>query len=318
MSFLQFITNKQNNKLTIHSLQAHLDSFQDTQFVLLCCLKLCTATVLAVKRASFIIFREKRKASMTVEAAFAIPLFLFAMLNILYSVNMINVQSRINAALHQIGNQMAVAAYPYEYTGLDHLPSALAGVALTEGYARNRIIEYVGQKTIQNSCIKNGSAGISLLGSSIMGAEDCIKLQVSYFVVPFSGIVGFDSFILSQKYYGRAWTGYDVENSVSDLCAEDPLVYITKSGQVYHIDRSCAYLNPSVSSVAPGMVDSMRNESGGKYYACDICGKGIGFVYITEHGNRFHSKLDCPGIRRTIYTVPLSEVGGRGRCSKCG
>ena len=41
-------------------------------------------------------------------------------------------------------------------------------------------------------------------------------------------------------------------------------------------------------------------------------------IYITSQGNRYHTQLNCSGLKRTIYTVPLSQTGGRGRCSKCG
>ena len=81
---------------------------------------------------------------MTLEAAFALPLFLFAVLNILFAVNIIGTQSRINAALHQVGNKLAFAGYVYENTVGDALPDGLAGVAVTEGYARGQIVEYVG------------------------------------------------------------------------------------------------------------------------------------------------------------------------------
>ena len=43
---------------------------------------------------------------MTLEAAFVLPFFLFAVINILFAVSMIGTQSRVNAALHQTGMSM--------------------------------------------------------------------------------------------------------------------------------------------------------------------------------------------------------------------
>ena len=51
---------------------------------------------------------------MTLEASLALPFFLFAVLNILFAVNIIGTQSRINAAMHQVGNKLAFAGYAYE------------------------------------------------------------------------------------------------------------------------------------------------------------------------------------------------------------
>lgn len=257
---------------------------------------------------------------MTLEAAFALPFFLFAVLNILFAVNIIGTQSRINAALHQVGNKLAFAGYAYENTVGDILPDGLSGVVVTEGYARGQIVEYVGRSYLENSCVKGGAGGLSFAGSSVMGAEDIIDLKISYRVKPFAGLMGFDGFSLSQRYYGRAWTGYDAAGSASGGTEEDPMVYITKTGTVYHLDRNCTYLNPKIETVPAQSVSDRRNASGSKYVPCGSCGSsGEGNqVYITSYGSSYHKRLDCPGLKRTIYTVPLSEVGARGRCSKCG
>lgn len=311
MPFLQSWQHKLN-KSTAHSLRAYLEDRQDS-YTRLSFLRL-------LKRASSIIFNRKRKGSMTLEASFVLPFFLFAVVNVLFAVNIIGTQSRINAALHQVGNKMAFAGYVYEHSGGDAMPDHLAGVALSELYARGQIIKYVSGHYLEQSCIVNGSEGISLAGSSVMGAGDIIDLKVSYQVKPFISVMGFNEFPMTQRYYGKAWTGYDVTRSVSDETKEDPMVYITKTGTVYHLDRNCVYLNPSIEFVDAATVGSRRNQSGGKYYPCELCGKsaGQGEVYITSQGNRYHTQLNCSGLKRTIYTVPLSQTGGRGRCTKCG
>ena len=86
---------------------------------------------------------------MTLEASFVLPFFLFAVINILSAVNIIGAQSRINAALHQVGNKMAFAGYAYEHSIGSSLPDSLSGVALTEGYAKGQIIKYVGSSYLE-------------------------------------------------------------------------------------------------------------------------------------------------------------------------
>lgn len=303
-------------KSTAHSLRAYLDTIQGSQSILFSCR--------SIKRVSYSILRGicsvRTKGSMTLEAAFVLPFFLFAVINILYSVSIIGTQSRINSALHQTGNKMAFAGYVYEHMAGSVLPDSLAGVAMTELYARGQILEYVGRDYLEQSCVSGGTSGLSFAGSSVMGDGDVIDLNITYKVRPFVDIMSFGGFTMSQRYYGRAWTGYDVTQYVSDPQMEDPMVYITETGTVYHTDRNCTYLNPSVESVPAIIVEDRRNGSGGRYYACEICGAGIGSgqVYITGEGSRYHNSISCPGLKRTIYTVPLSQVGARGRCSKCG
>ena len=315
MSFLRYLQCK-SNKSTAHSLRAYLDTVQGGQTILSFCK--------AIKRTSSAISHRatvrRVKGSMTLEAAFVLPFFLFAVINILFVINIIGTQSRINAALHQTGNKMAFAGYVYEHTVGNILPNSLAGVAMTELYAKGQVLECTGRNYLNQSCVVGGAGGLSFADSSVMGDDDMIDLQVSYKVKPFAGIMGFNGFTMRQRYYGRAWTGYDVTRYVSDMKQEDPMVYITETGTVYHIDRNCTYLNPSVESVPAVLVKDRRNQSGGKYYSCELCGAGTGMgqVYITSQGSSYHSRINCSGLKRTIYTIPLSQVGGRGSCSKCG
>lgn len=299
-----------HTKSTAHSLQTYLEARLGSEPHIF--------MIRLLKRVSFIFSRGR--GSMTLEAAFVLPFFLFAILNILFAVSIIGTQSRMNAALHQVGNKMAFAGYHYHAVAGESVPDGLAGIALTEGYARGQIVEYVGRPYLDQSCVKGGAGGISFAGSSVMGEGDIIDLRVSYQIRPFISLMGFDGFSVSQRYYGKAWTGYDAFGSASDFNEEDPMVFITETGTVYHLDRNCTYLNPKVESVSAEGAADRRNASGARYSPCGSCKASAAGkeVYITKYGDRFHSQLNCPGLKRTIYTVPLSEVGARGRCSKCG
>lgn len=231
---------------------------------------------------------------MTLEAAFALPFFLFAVLNILFAVNIIGTQSRIGAVLHQVGNKMAFAGYAYENTVNNALPEGIASVALSSGYARGQVLFGVGSAYLDDSCVKGGAGGLSFAGSSVMEKGDIIDLRVSYRVKPFVEWMGFDGFLMSQRYYAKAWTGYDASGSVSDMTAEDPMVYITETGTVYHLNRNCNYLNPAVEAVSVGAVKNQRNESGAKYAPCRLCGAfSEAEVYITHYGSSYHSRLNA-------------------------
>lgn len=89
---------------------------------------------------------------------------------------------------------------------------------------------------------------------------------------------------------------------------------------MYHKDYHCKYLDLSIHMVSAAELETLRNESGGKYYPCERCGQkpqGWG-VYITNTGNRYHTSISCSGLKRKIYAVPISETTGKEACSKCG
>ncbi len=276
------------------------------------------------KRISFISsLREKKiKASMAVEAAIAIPFFLFFLMNILFAFDMLRLHGNIMGAMHQAGNKMAFYGYAYRSGfGEEGLLSGEAdSLILSEGYARRKVINILGEDYLNHTCLASGTSGLHFIKSSVMKEDDRIELVASYKVKPFINIIGFPDMPMENRYYGRAWTGYDVAGRAEGGEGEDPVVYIAETGTVYHIARNCAYLNPSVEAVSKAMASELRNEEGGKYYSCGSC-KGNNFqpvVYITSYGNRIHSSLSCSGLKRTVYTVHLSEVKGKGKCSKCG
>lgn len=262
------------------------------------------------------------KASMTVEAAFAVPFFLFFMMNILLIFDMLRLHGNIMGAIHQTGNKMAFSAYAIknvEDMGFE-LSDEIKSIGMSEVYAKGKVISILGSDYLDKTCIVSGAAGLHFIKSSVMKEDDVIDLIASYKVKPLIRLIGFPDFMVENRYYGRAWTGYDVESKQSNEKEEDPIVFIADTGVVYHVARNCTYLCPSVEMISAFMKDDIRNEQGGKYHACEKCGKsGVRAVlYITSQGDRYHNSLRCSGLKRTIYAVHLSEISGKSKCSKCG
>ncbi len=116
-------------------------------------------------------------------------------------------------------------------------------------------------------------------------------------------------------------TGQPEASTTPSPTEEEEKVLITESGYAYHFSYSCPTLNIKPEKIMMDNVSQRRNEGGGKYYPCEICIKKniqADMVYITADGDRYHIKNDCPGLKRTISEVPISQVGRRRPCKRCG
>ncbi len=250
--------------------------------------------------------KRKLSASMTVEAAMSLPLYMFFFISLLCLIKMFDDISKIDASLCRSAS--AISTYAAAGT-LASEDTALASTVLSDGYAV--------------MMLKKDAPDISasLLRSSVMKASDIVDLRADYQLKPALNFFKLPGLSMTSRAYAKAWTGYDAEGSVTDGSDEERIVYITETGKVYHLSRSCSHLNLTIIAIKNGTQDSYRNKSGEKYTACALCGKAPASqssIYITSEGNSYHSSLSCSALKRTIYEIPISEVGSRKACSLCG
>ncbi len=263
--------------------------------------------------------------SMTVEASMVLPLFIFFFVNIMTLFNILKVQVDIEAALHQTGSELTLLAYDLRF-GKEKLKGdddsgvvdAIAGAGGIV-YARSKIQQYLGEG-IDKSCISGGFNGISFLQSQVLMGNDIIDLVMDYKVHPMIPVIGFKEIPVEGRFYGHAWTGYDISMGLVTEGTEEEMVYVTENGEVYHRDVDCVHLKIKVESVDKKDLSHLRNSDGKIYYACEYCGGnvGAGNVFITSFGTRYHTSVSCPGLKRKIYTIPISEAAGKRPCSSCG
>jgi hypothetical protein len=136
--------------------------------------------------------------------------------------------------------------------------------------------------------------------------------------LPFSGYFPGGKAVV-HRVIVRSWVGYTGESF--NEAAGDSLVYLTPEGEVYHRSADCTYLLLTVRSLSYTSVSAERNLSGEKYSPCEYCvrnGVTGGTVYITDYGAAYHTVSNCRGLKRTIMAVPVSEIGSRRSCSRCG
>ena len=256
------------------------------------------------------------KASMTVEAALVLPLFLLFFLNIGSIMEMMRVHSNLEMALWETGREVCLYGAALKENMVEEssdLAETVGNLALSYTYVKGRVEKYVGAEYLEAAPIKGGKDGIQYLGSEILREDDCIELKLSYVCEPKWALEGFRTFLLENHYYGRIWTGYEIPE-------ETEIYYLSENMDVFHRDRNCSHLLLKKRSIAWEDVPKVVNEKGSHYRPCEKCAKGShgNSVWIAQEGECYHFKEDCPGLKRTVLEVPWEVASKYRACSRCG
>lgn len=235
--------------------------------------------VTSFKRVSFpSSFGLTCKASITVEASLVLPIFFFYMMTILYTLEIVRLQSDTWEKLHQECTKTCFQAYE----------------------------NYFGEQEI---LLKEEENSIG---------KGNILLSTSYEVKPFTVLFPLGTLVIEDSCFGHGFVGYQGDALWEQEKEAEKYVYITLSGSKYHFSEKCTYLKVKIESTTHSNIGELRNASGEIYYACSVCNpEKEGLVYFTKWGNRYHGKSDCSALKRTVFVVPLSQVGARTACSKC-
>ena len=246
--------------------------------------------------------KKYERGSVTVEAAIAIPIFFLAVVAVLYLFEIMAIKTSVRTGLQYAGKKAAEESY---------LTKTLQPSAI-----ENAVIQAVGTERLERSIVVDGSSGISCSKSRMSMKTGIGTLRASYKIRIPIPVFGIQPINCKESLKIKAWVGYEKEGLGNE---RDETVYVTATGLVYHKDYHCTHLDLSIHMVSASELSGKRNESGGKYYPCRQChASGKGTVYITDTGDSYHASVSCSGLKRTVYAVPLSEVIGKGACSRCG
>ncbi|MCM1190123.1 MAG: hypothetical protein NC541_12600 [bacterium] len=241
------------------------------------------------------------------EAAIVLPICLFFLINLGSAVEMIRLHNNLQMALWDAGSRLAL--YGYEQSE-NEAASWVSGF-----YIKNRILDYLGENYLDASPLTAGEKSLQLWESDMLEG-DRLDIRLTYSVGPAISLTGFRMFRMANRYTVHLWNGYDLTENAEEV----QIVYMTENGRVYHKDRNCTHLRLSVQAVARESVDQARNRWGGRYSACEKCAEASlpDILYVTVEGARYHWRDDCPGLKRTVLSVPLTEAADYPCCSRCG
>lgn len=245
---------------------------------------------------------------------------MFAMISVIFLAEAVRFSANMSAALSETASGLAKYAYAYEKAaGEPALKEKLGGRLLAVTAVKAKAADMLGSDYIETSPVESGVSGISFIHSSILDSDEMIDLVAVYRIDTPYDFLNIRNPAMTDRARVRAFTGYDNSRSGKHDENAEEMVFITRTGSVYHRSRGCRHLNFNIRTVDMSVLGGQRNNSGAKYYPCEHCARNAayGAVYITDDGNRYHTSLDCPDLTRDIKEVPISQVGGRAPCSDC-
>lgn len=268
---------------------------------------------------------KRLDAVLTVEAAFSLTLLIFFSICMMMPMEMLRTRQKVQTVLETAARDLS--QYGYILYRLDcgddgvlekkedwagELPDFLAELAV-KTYLKEKIFEAAGKGKLEELVISQ---------AEMMEDGENIKLTAEYRLklpFPILRVKGISSVSQSVR---RAWIGSEGDKRTVDenKGSSEEMVYIGSSMGRYHCSRNCHYLTNDFTAVSYDTVEELRSHSGGKYYACSVCGSGEngGLVYIMPNGSSYHSSTDCPSVVSYVREVPLREVKHLGACSYCG
>ena len=229
------------------------------------------------------------RGSAALEASLAVPVFLLAMVYFNLTFQTVLADALVYEAAAETAEYMAELSY----TEVCNLSVAYL-----------KFPDYIDETDMIDHYIEGGNLGVSFIGTNTMNTAGWLSLCVTY--TP--------KYAEKRRYTvrQRAYVGNKETEQTGTERAQE-YVYVTDHQQVYHLTRTCTYLQFSIRASSFG---TAKKEG---YLPCEFCGADSGtMVYITDEGRKYHSRIPCSGLKRTVYRKKKSEIGGLGPCSRCG
>lgn len=239
-----------------------------------------------------------RKGSFTLEASIILPLFLFTAATLLSLFLLMQVQYTVGNALDRAAADTALLA--------DESEKKVENLTKAAFYK-----ELVRQKCFLK-LIQGGAAGFSWVGTKVNSTH--IDVLVAYRLKLPVRFFGKHTIKVSDSCRMHRWTGNQSDGTGGK---KEEWVFVTPNQSVYHKNRSCSHLKLSVKMIDVSSLKSLGNS----YSPCGHCTKGQkgeAVVYVTDDGKRFHYRINCSGLKRTVYMIKKKEAGSKRPCSRCG
>ena len=212
---------------------------------------------------------QVKKASLTIEAAFALPLFFFGMVTMIHFMDVYRIQTEHLSKLCQSAKEAGMYAYVVGGDGVEEITlpdvykykpiGGLIPLPAKWQYNKVRVHAWTGADRGNGNSEENkkpeNMVYVTVSGSVYHKKLNCSHLNLSVTKVS-GGNVSSKRNENGEKYHAC--------ESCSRGQAPGSTVYITKSGKRYHNDKNCSGLKRSVRLV--------KESEAGNLHACKRCG----------------------------------------------
>lgn len=265
-------------------------------------------------------------ASMTLEAALVLSLFIFASVSLILPMKIMATERRIQSGLEAVGEDLSRYIYVVDMLEKgreESIPGANDfdrsfcknfGVGAVKGYAQEQALRHADTDQLIHA---------NMLRSSILEDDEICDLILDYEIrMPFP-VLGISAIPRTARSRRRAWIGKEGKDEGAGGeygNGEKEIVYVGRNSTRYHRDRSCHYLSNTLTALTFQQVAEKRNAGGKRYTACAVCGHSAAagsVVYIMPSGSSYHTEEQCRAIIAYVRAVKLSEVEHLGECSYC-
>lgn len=267
------------------------------------------------------------RASLTIEAALGLTLFMFTVILLSVPMEILDTQRKVQTVLESVGRELGWQVYrpshqPNEAEMEAGQGKTEMGEELTASLPMGMLLPSYLKEKIQAAAGARVS-GIQCQKSRVSEDGSEIDLYASYRVrLPFS-VFSLDQVNVSSRCRKRGWVGarggyFSRAGKQDDL---ETWVYVGRDSTRYHRSASCHYISNQITATAYKTIREQLNREGRHYKACQICGKNIsadGMVYVLPAGEAYHTRQDCSSLAYYVRRVRLSEVEHLGVCSYCG
>lgn len=274
---------------------------------------------------------KENKASLSIEAALILPLFMIGILSITCLIWVYEVNEKVSFDMNNEVRQLSSESLLYEggLFGNSELMDLSSLIFNNKLNLESKLNKDVGQnkffknlKVSQFNYLYEGTVDGSHLSGNNYEVEDLIKLEVTYGLSLPLPINMVKPLTLKEINFARAWTGAnerDILFLFSDMEKETneyvPVFIFPEYGEVYH-KSTCSVLE------AAAFEQVYTKEIKKIYDPCDLCRPGTlpygSLVYVFNTGHAFH-KPDCGLVqRRAIEIDEKDAINKKYRpCQKC-
>lgn len=273
----------------------------------------------------FISLKRKASASITVEAAVCLPLFVFFSLALLMPMEWLNRQRQIQTAMESLGESWSQYLYAWE----ERENQENGGNQEEQGYKEEQeykaLVSDMAVGLLLKEKLSRYAENVSVKRAEVPDESGHIYIEAEFrekiplFATPGSGVS------MKAAVKRRSWIGLNGKLKEKGTGAENEeheniIVYVGASMGRYHWYRDCHYLSNQYEAVPSEQIINRRNCFGSKYTACARCAKSTDLtetVYVTEGGAHYHLDKSCTAMVSYVRSLPLDEVRHLGACSYC-